>query len=71
MLRRAVEIFVVLFGGLLFAFGAVFAGCDGPAPRLGDMCGHNILGSLAVFTLAGWFVLAVAVSLFNALRRNE
>ncbi len=65
------QVLAVFFGGLLFAFGAIFVGCDGPVPRLGDMCGHNILGSLAVVTLASWFGLAVALMLFRVMRGNE
>lgn len=71
MSRRIIQVCAVLLGGPLLAFGLVFAGCDGAAPVLGEKCGHNIIGTVVIVTLACWFVLAICVSLANGLRGNE
>ena len=70
MPRRVIQILLVLLGGPALAFLIVLLGCEGSAP-LGTMCGHNILTSLVLITLAAWFVLSVAVSLLNGLREER
>jgi len=71
MRRRSLQVLSVLIAGPLLGFLLLLAGCGGPSPAFGTMCGHNILGSLAAITLAAWFVLAVCVSLYNGLKENE
>lgn len=71
MLGKIAKIAALVLAGPTLAFAVLFAGCEGPAPALGVMCGHNVLVSLVVFTLAFWAVLASVSALVQSLRRKE
>ncbi len=45
MLRKFVKLGALFIAGPVLAFLALFAGCEGPYPFFGNMCGHNILVS--------------------------
>jgi len=70
MRRKFAKVVALLLAGPALAFVVLFAGCEGPNPLFGVMCGHNILVSLIVFTLAAWFVLAMAVTVIQSLRNR-
>jgi hypothetical protein len=57
-----------VLAGPVLAFAILFLGCDSPAQAFGNLCGHNIMGSMVWFTLAAWFIIATVNSLFQALR---
>lgn len=71
MLGKIAKVGALVAAGPILAFAILFAGCNGPAPVFGVMCGHNILVSLVLFTLAAWFVIASVNALIQALRRKE
>ena len=71
ILRTLLVAIGIGLGGIAFAFFALFLGCRDESLSTNNMCGHNTLGSLVAFTLVGWFVLGVAVSLMRSMWNKE
>ena len=71
MLRTALLALGVVFGGPAVALLVIALGCNGASPALGTACGHNLPISLAAFSVAAWFVLAVCVTLIRIIKNNE
>jgi hypothetical protein len=71
MYKRIFQFLIVLLGGPAMALGVIYIACRNAASSVNSMCGHNLVGGMFVLTLASWFVLAVAVSLFNGVIGRE
>lgn len=62
---------ILAVSGPALAFLLLMSGCEGVDPFFGEMCGHNVLPSLVMLSVLFWFVLAMASTLFTALRNKE
>lgn len=70
MLRAMLQGLAIFILGPVLAMGVLAIGCEGGSPALGNACGHNALHSLAFLTLAFWFVLVMARSVWSAMRND-
>jgi hypothetical protein len=52
-------VLAVIVGGPLLGILTTMAGCFGPTPIFGVMCGHNTVYPLVLVTFIGWALLGV------------
>ena len=72
MLAKAIKVAAVVLGGPVFAFVLLWLGCSSSPPFFGEYCSpHLLLGPLAGFTLAFWFVVPMGAAVIRVLRGNE
>jgi hypothetical protein len=57
MFWKIALVLAVIVGGPLIAILTTTAGCFGPTPLFGVMCGHNAVYPLILATFFGWVLL--------------